>query len=202
MSYFVKKKKKLYDKIYIQLKRFGKISVIFLMTILASGALFAQNAPESRLNVGKDAKKAIVPSSTTSIFGKMPEKLNFNSKTEFTQFYRNLLLKNTPESKAEVAQTRSSEVISEKIRFGNMYPNPAVNFVEIPYDALENFKDARVTVMNMVGAPLLEHPVSTAAGKTGKIKLNTSRLDSGIYMVQFVVDGKKVSTKKLLVERN
>lgn len=177
----------------------GKISVMFLMTIFTSGALFAQTAQESRLNVGKDAKKTIVPNSNTSIFGKLPEKLNFNSKTEFTQFYRNLLLNNTPESKTEATHTRVSEAVTEKIRFGNMYPNPAVNFVEIPYDALESFKDARVTIMNMVGAPLLEYPVSATGNK---IKVNTTSLDSGIYMVQFVVDGKKVSTKKLLVERN
>lgn len=169
------------------------------MAILTSGALFAQTAPESRLNVGKDAKKTLVPNSNTSIFGKLPEKLNFNSKAEFTQFYRNLLLKSTTEGKTEVSHTRISESVAEKIRFGNMYPNPAINFVEIPYDVVDNFKDARVTVMNMVGSPLLEQPLSASAAK---VKVNTTSLESGIYMVQFVVDGKKVSTKKLLVERN
>jgi len=181
------------------LKRIGKISVIFLMAVLTSGVLLAQTAPESRLNVGKDARKSIVPNSTASIFGKLPEKLNFNSKAEFTQYYRNLLLKSTTESKTEVAHTRTSESVAEKIRFGNMYPNPAINFVEIPYDVVDSFKDARVTVMNMVGAPLLEQPLSPSAAK---VKVNTTSLESGIYMVQFVVDGKKVSTKKLLVERN
>lgn len=178
----------------------AKISVMLLVTLLTSGMLFAQTAPESRLNVGKNANKALVPNSNTSpFFGKMPEKLNFNSKTELTQFYRNLLLKTATENKTETAHTRASDQAAEKIRFGNIYPNPAVNFVEIPYDVIENFKDARVTVMNMVGAPLLDSPVSATGNK---IKVNTSTLDSGIYMVQFVVDGKKVSTKKLLVERN
>lgn len=181
------------------MRRTGKIAILFLMTIMTSGALFAQTAPESRLNVGKDSRKTIVPPSNTSIFGKLPEKLNFNSKTEYTQFYRNLLLKGSPESKTEIAHTRASEIVVEKIKFGNMYPNPAVNFVEIPYEVMDTFKDARVTVMNMVGAPLLENPIPSSSGK---IKVNTTSLDSGIYMVQFVVDGKKVSTKKLLVERN
>lgn len=181
------------------MKRTGKISVIFLVTMLTSGILFAQTTAESRLNVGKDAKKTIIPNSGTPIFGKMPEKLKLDSKTEFTRFYRNLLLKDSPENKTEVASTRTPDVVTEKIRFGNIYPNPAVNFVEIPYDVLETFKDARVTVMNMIGAPLLEYPVSATGNK---IKANTSSLESGIYMVQFVVDGKKVGTKKLLVERN
>ncbi len=181
------------------MKRFGKIAALVLMTILTSGALFAQNAAESRLNVGKDAKKTIAPPANTSIFGKLPEKLNFNSKTEFTQFYRNLLLKSKPETKAEAVAVRTAESAVEKIKFGNMYPNPAVNFVEIPYEISETFKEARVTVMNMVGAPLLEHPISAGSNK---LRVNTTSLDSGIYMVQFVVDGKKVGTKKLLVERN
>lgn len=181
------------------MKRFGKISVIFLVAMFTSGVLFAQATAESRLNVGKNANKSIVPGSNTPIFGKLPEKLNFNSKTEFTQFYRNLLLKTPAENKTEITSIRSAEPVTEKIRFGNIYPNPAVNFVEIPYDVMESFKDARVTVMNMVGAPLLENAISTTGNK---IKVNTSTLESGIYMVQFVVDGKKVGTKKLLVERN
>lgn len=201
MSLFCKKRRSYTIKFTIHLKRPAKISVIFLMTILTSGMLFAQNAAESRLNVGKDAKKTILPAtSNTSIFGKLPEKLNFvDSKAEFTRYYRNLLLKSSSDNKTETAHVRAAEVATEKIRFGNMYPNPAVNFVEIPYEAVDSFKDARVTVMNMVGASLLEYPV-TANGS--KIKMNTTGLESGIYMVQFVVDGKKVSTKKLLVERN
>lgn len=181
------------------MKRLGKISVIFLVALLTSGVLFAQTTAESRLNVGKNAKKSIVPGGNASIFGKMPDKLNFNSKTEFTQFYRNLLLNTPSESKPETSSVRSAEPVAEKIRFGNIYPNPAVNFVEIPYDVMESFKDARVTVMNMVGAPLLENAIPTTGNK---VKVNTSTLESGIYMVQFVVDGKKVGTKKLLVERN
>src|SRR5690606_8884441 len=96
--------------------------------------LFAQNAAESRLNVGKDARKTIVPPANPSIFGKLPEKLNFDSRAEFTQFYRNLLLKGKSEGKTETTAVRTSESNAEKIKFGNMYPTPAINFVEIPYE--------------------------------------------------------------------
>ena len=169
------------------------------MAILTSGVLLAQTEPESRLNVGKDARKSLVPATTPPFMGKLPEKLNFDSRAEFTQFYRNLLLKNPSQVKSETVATRAVESVGEKIKFGNMYPNPAVNFVEIPYEVQESFKEARVTIMNMVGAPLLEHPLSASASR---LRVNTTSLDSGIYMVQFVVDGKKVGTKKLLVERN
>jgi DNA polymerase III sliding clamp (beta) subunit (PCNA family) len=183
------------------LKWFNKIALMVSMALMTSGVLLAQSA-QSRLNVGKDGKKAIVSTkATTPGFGKMPEKINFSSKTEYTQYYRNLLLNQGQEKKAETAAVsgKSHDTHADKIRFGNMYPNPAVDFVEIPYDAVDTFKEARVTVMSMVGSPLLEFPV-TASGS--KLKMNTSTLESGIYMVQFVVDGKKVGTKKLLVEKN
>jgi hypothetical protein len=176
------------------LKWFSKIALLVIMASMTSVTLLAQNA-QSRLNVGKDGKKPIVKE-PAPVFGKTPDKINFNSKTEFTQYYRNLLLKKEGDTKSE--PHKGTEIVSDKIKFGNMFPNPAVDFVEIPYDALDQFKEARVTVMSMVGSPLLEYPV-TANGN--KVKLNTSNLESGIYMVQFVVDGKKIGTKKLLVEK-
>ncbi len=178
---------------------FSKIALLVSMALMTSGVLLAQTA-QSRLNVGKDGKKPMVSTKTTSPgFGKMPEKINFSSKTEYTQYYRNLLLNQGQEKKTETAAVKAHDTHADKIRFGNMYPNPAADFVEIPYDAVDTFKEARVTVMSMVGSPLLEFPV-TASGS--KLKMNTSTLESGIYMVQFVVDGKKVGTKKLLVEKN
>lgn len=187
------------------MKFLSKISVTLLTVALAISTVFAQTSQESRLNVGKDAKKTITTGS--SIFGNMPTKLNFDSKAEFTQFYRNLLLNNNSATKkvAEVSDTKTTTKTTDavahvdKIKFGNIYPNPAVNFADVTYDIVDNYKEARATVMNMVGSSLLEYPINNS---NNKLRINTSELESGIYMVQFVVDGKKVSTKKLLVERN
>lgn len=191
-------------KFTFKLKIFGKISVMILIAFLASGSIFGQNSQQSRLDVGKNVKKNL---STNSFFSNIPNKLNFNSKAEYTQFYRNLLLNNTattvktPEPvAAEVkAAPKVQEGNLEKIKFGNIFPNPADAYANLEYEIKEDFKDGRVTVMNMVGSSVLEYNLSPT---NSRLKMNTSGLASGIYMVQCVVDGKKMSTKKLLVERN
>lgn len=166
--------------------------------------LFGQS--QSRLNVGKDPKRVLSTSNDVGVFGrtKMPEKLNFDSKTELTKFYRDILLNNksakvteSTESKAVAKPTEA--VVLEKIKLGNIYPNPAITYAEIPYEVLEDFKVGHATVMNMVGLSLLEYNLSAV---NNKLRINTTSLESGIYLVQFVVDGKKLATKKLLVERN
>lgn len=177
-----------------------------LVTLWVSVGVVAQTIQESRLNVGANPKKPANPSPEWFWMGgsKLPNKLNFNSKAEYTKFYRDLLLNASSNKTAEVVDnkpsvSKSSDLFAEKIKFGNIYPNPAVNQAVVPYEIHDSFKDARVTVMNLVGSSLLEYPVA-ANGK--EVKINTSSLESGIYMVQFIVEGKKVGTKKLLVDRN
>lgn len=181
----------------------AKISAVIMVAYLATMSVFAQSpAQQSRLNVGSDAKVTAGSKSSLNFFSAVPNKLNFNSKAEYTRFYRNLLLNGNTgttgsETKEEKTVAKSAETI-KKIKFGNIFPNPANNFANVEYEVSDNFKDARVAVLNMVGASVLEYPLNSNGNN---LRLNTSGLESGIYMVQFIVDGKKVETKKLLVER-
>jgi hypothetical protein len=191
------------------LRLFGKISVVILIALFASGSIFGQYTQQSRLDVGKNAKKGI---SNNSFFNNIPNKLNFNSKAEYTQFYRDLLLNNSGTTKPKQIETVAAEVKAptkapennlEKIKFGSIFPNPADTYANLEYEIKEDFKDGKVTVMNMVGTSVLEYAIASNTNNSKfNLKMNTSGLASGIYMVQCVVDGKKMSTKKLLVERN
>jgi hypothetical protein len=177
------------------LRLFGKISVVILIALFASGSIFGQYTQQSRLDVGKNAKKGI---SNNSFFNNIPNKLNFNSKAEYTQFYRDLLLNNSGTTKPKQIETVAAEV-----KAPTKAPNPADTYANLEYEIKEDFKDGKVTVMNMVGTSVLEYAIASNTNNSKfNLKMNTSGLASGIYMVQCVVDGKKMSTKKLLVERN
>lgn len=187
------------------MKFLGKISAIALVILIIGVSTFAQNAQQSRLDVGKEAKVVSPPKSNNFFFNAIPSKLNFNSKTEYTRFYRNLLLKTNDTKAASTGDNKAANKVAEvsnssgeKVKFGNIYPNPANSFANIDYEVLSKYSNARVTVLNLVGSSLLEYPVGS---NSSRIRLNTSSLESGIYMVQFVVDNKKVATQKLLVER-
>ena len=78
------------------------------------------------------------------------------------------------------------------------YPNPATSSVNIAYD-LSGFgnSDARIVLTNLVGSKVAVRPIS---GTSGKVNLDISALDAGIYFYSIEADGKIVSTKKLIVK--
>ena len=77
------------------------------------------------------------------------------------------------------------------------YPNPATSSVTIAYD-LSNLSsaDTRVVITNLVGSKVAVRPI---AGTSGKVSMDISNLDSGIYFYSIESAGKVVSTKKLIV---
>lgn len=77
------------------------------------------------------------------------------------------------------------------------YPNPATSNVSVSYD-LSGFRagSARLVITNLVGSKVAIHPIS---GTSGKVNVDLSTLDSGIYFYSIEADGKIVSTKKLIV---
>lgn len=78
------------------------------------------------------------------------------------------------------------------------YPNPATSSVTIAYDLsnMRNSADTRVVITNLVGSKVAVRPI---AGTSGKVSMDISNLDSGIYFYSIESAGKVVSTKKLIV---
>ena len=77
------------------------------------------------------------------------------------------------------------------------YPNPATSSVTMAYD-LSGFRagSARLVITNLVGSKVAVHSLN---GTSGKVRMDISNLDSGIYFYSIEADGKIVSTKKLIV---
>ncbi len=77
----------------------------------------------------------------------------------------------------------------------NVYPNPAGSFTYFSYNIKNNSK-AYIAIHNVLGSQLKKIELT---GKSGKIKINTDRLTSGLYFYSFVIDDKVIKTKKLLI---
>jgi Secretion system C-terminal sorting domain len=186
------------------------IFLFFIAIFISSGYGYAQKIPEkSRLNVGQNPKKAIFQSSNTYLLIKntLPKEISFNTKSSFTDFYRNLLIinNNTTAIKGQNSSALTSETSSEraakgeKILLSNIYPNPANDFATLDLKIVGNFNSANVGFFNLLGKQISEFEINK---NTDKLRINTSSWESGIYMYQLVVDGKKIATKKLLVRHN
>jgi hypothetical protein len=79
----------------------------------------------------------------------------------------------------------------------SMYPNPADANVFVELDLTQN-SDVVIRIVNAIGQTVLEKELGITQSK--RIELNTKDLSTGVYMVQFVVDGQTV-TEKLVVDR-
>lgn len=85
---------------------------------------------------------------------------------------------------------------NDRIRVSNIYPNPANESAEIDYQILGPVKDAKLVFYNVLGGNVGEYVLDR---NERKIRIGTSNLDSGMYLYQLSLDGKKVATKKLMV---
>jgi hypothetical protein len=131
------------------------------------------------------------------------------------QYFRNALLNGS--AKPVIAKTSNSEMpatndrsigvnensdklySSEKITVSNIYPNPANDYASVDYVINGNVNEATMSFYNLLGHEIANYELDKF---DHKLKVQTTNWDSGIYLYQLVVDGKKVVTKKLLVRHN
>jgi hypothetical protein len=78
----------------------------------------------------------------------------------------------------------------------NPYPNPAAGFTSINYTLPENTEKARFVLTNILGSKVMETNVTNE----GKLNLNTSNMQSGVYFYSFFVNDKLTQTKKLIIQ--
>lgn len=79
------------------------------------------------------------------------------------------------------------------------YPNPATSSVTIAYDlsGLYSANDTRLVITNLVGSKVA---VRSLNGTSGKVSMDISNLDAGIYFYSIEANGQAVSTRKLIVK--
>lgn len=177
----------------------SKISTALLMTVLVASFAFGQK-DESRLNIGQSPKKTTISNTLLIKNSTLSKGISFNSKNNYTQFYRDLLISNNSKSMdSKSIANPVQESVVEKIKVSNIYPNPANDYAYLDYAVNGNFNSANVSFFNLLGKQVAEYPL---AKYSEKLKINTSSWESGIYMYQLIIDGKKIATKKLLVRHN
>ena len=96
----------------------------------------------------------------------------------------------------------SPEGIAEEIMRGGfvseVYPNPASNSVSLDYQLTPQVNDAQVKVYNVLGSVVREAELSRG---TGKMRLDVSDLNNGIYFYSILVNNDVYQTKKLIIQR-
>lgn len=78
----------------------------------------------------------------------------------------------------------------------NAFPNPANSLVSMKYELKEFSQKGSIVVYDMLGKVQKELALSD---RKGTAKIDVSDLNQGVYFYAFLVDGKAITTKKLVV---
>ena len=95
----------------------------------------------------------------------------------------------SPESIVEDAMSGGS--------VSDVYPNPAVNTVNIDYSMPNTVTSAKVSIVNLLGSLVKESVVELNANK---LSMDISELEGGIYFYNLIVNGEIYKTKKLIIQ--
>ncbi|MBD2755405.1 T9SS type A sorting domain-containing protein [Spirosoma validum] len=100
---------------------------------------------------------------------------------------------------AVIQETKTKEeslYSSDKLWVSNAYPNPADEVAELDYQFNGSVREAKLTLLNVLGTPITSHELDR---NERKVRIATRNLDTGYYLYQLTLDGDKVATKRLLV---
>lgn len=99
----------------------------------------------------------------------------------------------------QVVRPENKMFANDQIVVSNIYPNPAVSgFADIDYQLLTPVGEAKLVIMNIVGAQVGEY---TLEPHDRKVRISTHNMPNGLYYYQLSLDGRTVATKKLLVRQ-
>ena len=87
---------------------------------------------------------------------------------------------------------------NKKVSVSNPYPNPANSQTLFNYQLPANTSKASIKIHNLLGAVVKEVQL---VGQSGKISVNVSDLNDGVYFYSIVVNNETYETKRLIVSR-
>ena len=92
---------------------------------------------------------------------------------------------------------RGISVEENHVSINAVYPNPAVDYVNISYNVQGNNK-ANFKIINIVGQVVVEQSLNADATS---VRVDVSNLESGVYFYSIELKGSAIETKRLIISK-
>lgn len=89
-------------------------------------------------------------------------------------------------------------VVDRKVNLGKAYPNPASTVVNLPIELVES-GSVNVSIVNLLGQEVSRQDFGKMSGNQ-LLELPTAHLESGLYMVNIMVDGISAAATKVTIK--
>lgn len=187
---------------------------VFLLTfLLGLTSLFAQNATNnSRLNLKRN-QSAYIPKlpillakRSFKVKTSLETNLDIKSNNYISQFLKSnyattLNTKSDNQTDKKIIEDSESEnylLVSDKLVVGNLYPNPANEYVDVDYQILGPVNEVKISFFNILGQVVKELILEK---DQKNVRINLRDLNSGLYIYQLEVDGRSLVSKKLILRK-
>ena len=92
------------------------------------------------------------------------------------------------------------DLVKEKNYLFGAYPNPATNSFTIPFDLIEK-ASVKIVITDMIGKEMMTITKNNLQAGMYKENLDATDLRNGIYFYTMFVNGEKLSTRKLVIQK-
>ncbi|MDN5212140.1 T9SS type A sorting domain-containing protein [Fulvivirgaceae bacterium BMA12] len=87
---------------------------------------------------------------------------------------------------------------NKNIKISNVYPNPVSSFAAIDYNILNDDKDIKIVLHNVLGGKVGEYELSAF---DESLVISTEELNPGVYFYSVYIDNDNAITKKFIIKR-
>lgn len=87
---------------------------------------------------------------------------------------------------------------NKNIQISNVYPNPVKDFAAIDYNILNDEKEIKILVHNVLGGTVGEYELNSI---DKSLVINTEDLKPGVYFYSVFIDNDNTVTKKFIIKR-
>lgn len=87
---------------------------------------------------------------------------------------------------------------NKNIQISNVYPNPVSNSAAIDYNIINDEKEVKIVLHNVLGGKVGEYELSSF---DKSLEINTEDLNPGVYFYSVYIDNDNAMTKKFIIKR-